>query len=143
MYAYKRMGSEEIHPKILKSWLMVSQHIFSIIWQWFYESGKDLIAGNYKPVSLTLISGKIMENFFLWVNEKHLKENAVIAKSKHGFVRGEFCSINLISFYDKVTYLVDQGKPVDVIFLDFSKGLILLLLVSFLTKYSVHSYINT
>lgn len=28
---------------------------------------------------------------------------------------------NLISFYDKVTYLVDEGKAVDIIFLDFSK----------------------
>lgn len=29
---------------------------------------------------------------------------------------------NIISFYDKITYLADQGKPVDGIFLDFSKA---------------------
>ena len=28
---------------------------------------------------------------------------------------------NLISFYDKVTYLVDEGKAVDVVYLEFSK----------------------
>lgn len=33
MDAYKHIGSEEIHPKILKSWLMVSQHLSSIIFQ--------------------------------------------------------------------------------------------------------------
>lgn len=30
--------------------------------------------------------------------------------------------MNLILFYDKVTHLVDQEKPVDVIFSDFSKA---------------------
>ena len=29
---------------------------------------------------------------------------------------------NLISFYDKVTHLVDERKVVDVVFLDFSKA---------------------
>ena len=29
---------------------------------------------------------------------------------------------NLISFYDKVTCLVDEGKAVDVVYLDFSKA---------------------
>ena len=29
---------------------------------------------------------------------------------------------NLISFYDPVTRLVDEGKAVDVVYLDFSKA---------------------
>ena len=32
------------------------------------------------------------------------------------------CLINLISFYDWVTKLVDEGKAVDVVYLDFSKA---------------------
>ena len=58
----------------------------------------------------------------LGVIEKHLKDNAVIGHSQHGFVRGRACLTNLVSFYNKVTHLVDQGKPADVIFLDFSKA---------------------
>jgi len=32
------------------------------------------------------------------------------------------CLTNRISFYDQVTCLVDEGKAVDVICLDFNKG---------------------
>ena len=32
------------------------------------------------------------------------------------------CVINLISLYDKVTCLVDEGKAVNVVYLDFSKA---------------------
>jgi len=35
---------------------------------------------------------------------------------------GKSCLTNEISFCHKVTHLADQGKPVDVIFLDFSKA---------------------
>ena len=35
---------------------------------------------------------------------------------------GRSCLTNLISFCDKVTHLVDEGKAVDVVYLDFSKA---------------------
>lgn len=37
-------------------------------------------------------------------------------------MRGRFCLINLIAFYDKITYLVYQGKPVVATFVDFSEA---------------------
>jgi len=51
-----------------------------------------------------------------------MRDNAVIGHSQHGFMRGKLCLSNFICFYDKVTHLVDQGKPVDVVVLDFSKS---------------------
>ena len=41
---------------------------------------------------------------------------------KFGFMRGRSCLTNLISFHDQVTHVVDEGKAVDVVYLDFSKA---------------------
>ena len=45
-----------------------------------------------------------------------------IRHSQHGFTKGRFCLMNLISFYDGVTRLVDEKKVVDIVYLDFSKA---------------------
>ena len=49
-----------------------------------------------------------MEKIILDTIERHLKNNAIIRHSQHGFTKGGVT--NLISFYDKVTHLVDEGK---------------------------------
>ncbi|KAK4832491.1 LOW QUALITY PROTEIN: hypothetical protein QYF61_023538, partial [Mycteria americana] len=53
---------------------------------------------------------------------RHVENNQGIKPSQHGFRKGRSCLTNLISFYDKVTRLVDEGKAVDVVYLDFSKA---------------------
>ena len=53
---------------------------------------------------------------------RHVKDNQGIRPSQHGFMKGRFCLTNLISFYDQVTHLVDEGKAVDVVYLDVSKA---------------------
>ncbi|KAJ7404306.1 RNA-directed DNA polymerase from mobile element jockey-like protein [Willisornis vidua] len=86
-----------------------------------FKKGKEDPRNN-RPVSFTSVPSKIMEKIILGGTEKHLKGNVVIGHSQHGFMRAKSCLSNLISFYDKVTPLVVQGKPADVMFLDFSKA---------------------
>ncbi|KAK4827593.1 hypothetical protein QYF61_019495 [Mycteria americana] len=50
------------------------------------------------------------------------EDNQVIRPSPHGFTKGRSCLTNLISFYDKMTHLVDEGKAVGVVYMDFSKA---------------------
>lgn len=63
-----------------------------------------------------------MDKIILGATERHLKDNAIIGHSQQGFTKQKYCLANLISFYDKVAHLVEEGKPVDAIFLDFSKS---------------------
>ena len=51
-----------------------------------------------------------------------LKDNQGIRPSQHGFMNGRSCLTNPTSFYDKVTHLVNEGKAVNVVYLDFSKA---------------------
>jgi len=52
----------------------------------------------------------------------YVKDKQEIRSSQHEFVKGRSCLTNLISFYDQVTLPVDEGKAVDVVYLDFSKA---------------------
>jgi len=51
-----------------------------------------------------------------------MKDNQGFRPSQHVFMKGRSCLTNLISFYDQVTCLVDEGKAVEVIYLDFSQA---------------------
>ena len=51
-----------------------------------------------------------------------LESNQLIKDSQHGFKKGGSCLTNLLSFLDKVLYSVNEGYPIDVVFLDLAKA---------------------
>ena len=63
-----------------------------------------------------------MEQLILQVIIKQVKEKKAIRSSQHGFTKGKSCLTNLIAFYDDMTGWVDEGRAVDVVYLDFSKA---------------------
>ncbi|GAB0208453.1 mitochondrial enolase superfamily member 1 [Grus japonensis] len=137
---HKSMGLDGIHPRVLRGLVEELAKPLSIIYQqsWLtgevpdnwrlanvmpiYKKGQKEDPGKYRPVSLTSVPGKIMERFILSALTRQVQDNQGIRPSQHGFMKGRSRLTNLISFYDQVTCLVDEGKAVDDIYLDFSKA---------------------
>ncbi|PKU39475.1 rna-directed dna polymerase from mobile element jockey-like [Limosa lapponica baueri] len=134
------MGLDRIHLRVLRELVDVLTEPLPITYQQFWQNrevppdwclanvgpihrkGRKDDPGNYRPVSLTSVPGKVIEQIILSAIMCHIKDNQTIRPSQCGFTKGPPCLTNLISFYDKVTHLVDEGKVVDVVYLDFSKA---------------------
>ncbi|KAK4819386.1 hypothetical protein QYF61_003657 [Mycteria americana] len=116
---HKSMGPDEIHPRVLKELAEELTKPLSIIYQqsWLtgevpadwrlanvtptFRKGQKDDPGNYRPVSLTSVPGKLMEQIILSAITRHVENNQGIKPSQHGFRKGRSCLTNLISFYDK------------------------------------------
>jgi len=132
------MGPNGMQPQVLRELADASAEPLSIIFErswgtgevsenWrkatpVFKKGKKEDPGNYRPVSLTSVPGKVMEQLILEVIIKKMEEKKVIRSSQHGFNKGKSCLTNLIAFYDGVTGWVDEGRAVGVVYLDFSKA---------------------
>ncbi|PKU42195.1 rna-directed dna polymerase from mobile element jockey-like [Limosa lapponica baueri] len=137
---HKSMGPDGLHPRVLKELADMFAKQLSIIYMksWLtgevpmdwkvanvtpiYKKGKKEDPGNRRPVSLTSIPGKVMEQVILSAITNHITGNQGIRPSQHGFMKGRSCQTSLISFYDKMARLLDEGKAVDIIYLDFQKA---------------------
>jgi len=52
-----------------------------------------------------------------------MKDEKVIVNSQHGFRKGKSCLTNLLVFYNEKATLVDEGRAMDVVYLNFNKAL--------------------
>ena len=46
----------------------------------------------------------------------------LINPSQHGFLKARSCLTSLLCFFEEITKWVEEGSPVDVIYLDFPKA---------------------
>ena len=109
-------GPDVMHLWVLRELAEVIARPLSVIF------GKLWGTRHYRLISLTSIPGKVMEKLILGTASRHIKDKRVIRGSQHGFTKGKSCLTNLIAFYEEVTRWIDDGKAVDVVYLDFSRA---------------------
>ena len=76
---------------------------------------------NYRPVSLTSVICKLLETIIRDHMIDFLVKHKLINSSQHGFLKARSCLTNFV-VVEEITKWVDEGSPVDVIYLDFQKA---------------------
>ena len=64
----------------------------------FKKVSRDSL-GNYRPVSLKSVVGKLLEKILRDRIYGHLENHGLIRDSQHGFVKGRSCLTSLIEFF--------------------------------------------
>ncbi|GAB0209020.1 mitochondrial enolase superfamily member 1 [Grus japonensis] len=104
---HKSMGPDGIHPRVLRELAEVLTKPLYIIYQqsWLigdipvdwrlandvtpiHKKGRKENLGNYRPVSLSSVPGKVTEQIILSTITRHVQDNKVIRPSQHGFMKG-------------------------------------------------------
>ncbi|KAK2170833.1 hypothetical protein NP493_1133g00000 [Ridgeia piscesae] len=84
-----------------------------------FKKGSRNKSENYRPVSLTSVICKLLERLIKDHLVDFLVKNKLINPSQHGFLKARSCLTNMLCFLEDVTKWLDEGSPVDIIYLDF------------------------
>jgi len=80
------------------------------------------VTTNYRLISLTSQLCKIFETLVRDQVIELLESNQITKDSQHGLRKGSSCLTNILIFLDKVLRSVNEGYPVNVVFLDLAKA---------------------
>ena len=87
-----------------------------------YKKDDRHLAENYRPISLTSVSCKILEHIICRHLLNHLEKNNILTKLNHRFRSGFSCETQLLTTAFDLFNSFEREKQTDVAILDFSKA---------------------
>ncbi|VDI34092.1 blast:Probable RNA-directed DNA polymerase from transposon BS [Mytilus galloprovincialis] len=136
----KATGPDTIAGKILKENIEITSYILTIIFNKSLETGKvpsdwnhanvtpvfkkgdKHHPGNYRPISLTCISCKLLEHILASNMMKHLETNKILYELQHGFRSKRSCESQVISLVHQLAQNNDKNIQTDLVIMDFAKA---------------------
>ena len=87
-----------------------------------FKKGDRHQPANYRPVSLTSITCKLLEHIVHSSVMNHLDRNNILSDVQHGFRKNRSCETQLIETVHDIAKSLARNDQVDAILLDFSKA---------------------
>ena len=137
---HKATGPDGISTRLLKELAEELTPVFTIFFQaslnqgvlpseWrnadvvpIFKKGAKNKAENYRPVSLTSISCKMLEHVITSSIMDHLEKHDILTDAQHGFRKRRSCETQLILTIQDLAKTIDDRGQTDDILLDFSKA---------------------
>ncbi|XP_052693771.1 uncharacterized protein LOC128172041 [Crassostrea angulata] len=87
-----------------------------------FKKGAQNKPENYRPVSLTSITCKMLEHIITSNIMRHVEGQRMLTDAQHGFRKQRSCETQLIVTIQDLAKSIDDKRQSDVILLDFSKA---------------------
>jgi limonene-1,2-epoxide hydrolase len=87
-----------------------------------FKKGDKTEPGNYRPVRLTSVICKTMDNLVRETIVKHMSANKLFSNKQFGFISGRSTTLQLLKVMDEWTKILDKGGKIDSVYMDFMKA---------------------
>ena len=87
-----------------------------------FKKGSKQHPCNYRPVTLTAVPCKVLESLVRDQLMEHLTRTNQLSGAQHGFRPKRSCCTQLLETLDDWTSILEEGDPIDALYLDFSKA---------------------
>ena len=87
-----------------------------------FKKGNQHHAENYRPVSLTCVTCKLLEHVICKHIHNHLDKHDILTEYQHGFRRSHSCETQLLTTIHDLSSYRDSNTQIDIGVLDFSKA---------------------
>ena len=87
-----------------------------------HKKGTTDLVSNYRPISITCVSCKLLERITANQIYSHLNVNNILCHEQHGFVQGKSTCTNLLKSLNDWTQNSQDGYQTVIIYVDFSKA---------------------